>query len=256
MGIAWAILQRALIFVVGTILGRGILLALNSKGYHPERWVAEVIGRVAWPKTAAPPWIISGLLGLLLVAAWDLGHVGERLGRVWPTDTAAKVLPGFGSYAYLRLYDTPELRRRFIYDFTTPEGGGIKFFLSSSGQFNFTVTDLNKETYSLEIPIGADGIPIDRSIFLFCEVGIAEDQTILRVSVDEKKVGERSLPFKIAIGNTSKIGRGSIGADANGQNNAPFKISEFAILSKTLTTEQKSKLIENFKEYLRAVGGG
>jgi hypothetical protein len=159
-------------------------------------------------------------------------------------------LPGFGSYAYLRLYDTPDLRRKVIYDFKTPQGGGIKFFLSSSGQFNFTVTDVNKETYSVELPITA--IPLDRFIFLFCDVGVSENKTNLRVIVDDKQVGFRSLPFRIDLGDVSKIGKGAIGADTNGQNNSPFSIEEVAVYSQTPTYDQRLKLMDNFKTYLNA----
>ena len=196
--------------------------------------------RSLWPQTGM---VLSGLLFVICIVWFFLQ----------PNDVS---LPGFGSYAYIRLYDTPELRRRFVYDFATPQGGGIQFFLSSSDQFNFTVTDVNKEKYPLEIPIGATGIPIDRFIYLFCEVGIAQTETILRVTVDDKTVGERSLPFHIDLGDTSKLSHGTIGADINGQNNAPFKIAEMGIFKTTLTSKQKSSLIKNFNDFMKGTNQG
>jgi hypothetical protein len=162
-------------------------------------------------------------------------------------------LPGLGAYSYVRLYDTPELRRKFIYDFVSSNGSRATFFLTKSDEFSFSVSDSNGEPYSLEIPLGNDGIPIDRYIFLFCEAGLKERSTILKVFVDDKEVASRTVPFRLNFGKLDWTIR-TIGADASGQNNAPFKMAEFGLYHATFTLTQKRKLIENFKKYLADTG--
>jgi len=83
----WAIFRTAIIWLVGTTLGRGILHALNAKGYHPETWVSRMIGNIipAKKKAASIPWILAGIFGLLVIVGWETFHVTERLERLWPS---------------------------------------------------------------------------------------------------------------------------------------------------------------------------
>jgi hypothetical protein len=233
-------------------IGLGITLVLGLLPFtglalpHWVTWPGIVVGILLTVLGLLPKHedIATGV-SLLFIA----GVAGIVASVILYLDSGPDSLPGFGSFAYIRLYDTAELRRRFIYDFTTPQGGGIKFFLSSSGQFTFSATDVSKEAYSLEIPVGSEGIPIDRMIFLFCEIGISDSRSVLRVTVDTKEVGHRVLPFRIDLGDTSKIGGGAIGADLGRQNSAPFKIGQFGILKATLTKTQKTKMIEAVTKY-------
>jgi hypothetical protein len=66
------ILTRALVVVLGTILGQGVLLALNGFGVHPERVVAAVLGHaVSGLSDRAILWIFSAVIGLLVLALWE-----------------------------------------------------------------------------------------------------------------------------------------------------------------------------------------
>ncbi len=57
-----------------------------------------------------------------------------------------------------------------------------------------------------EIPIEGDGIPLNRYVFLYCEIGIAAKTTIFRVLADSKEVARRSLDFPIEFGRESQNG--------------------------------------------------
>src|SRR5947208_60250 len=104
----------------------------------------------------------------------------------WPSDPLDKSRPGFAAYGVLRLFDTPELRRRYIFELKSAEGGKAAFYLSASGRFTFSVTDTNGETYPIEAKAGRGGIPIDSVIVLLCEAGIVDRSTVLRVVVNNR----------------------------------------------------------------------
>ena len=150
----------------------GLLILVAGVGFIAVGMSAVLKDRTLWPQTGM---IVAATIFIVCVIWWIVSPRDENL-------------PGFGTYAYLRIYDTPELSRKVIFDFASSNGSEIKFFLSKSDQFSFTVSDLNSEPYALEIPLGAEGIPIDRFIFLFCDVGLQEKTTILRAFVDDKEV--------------------------------------------------------------------
>jgi hypothetical protein len=227
----WPSMYKALIQAVFIF---GLLVLLVGVGFAVVGMSPVLKDRTLWPQTGMT---VAAIIFIVCTIWWFLE----------PQD---KNLPGVGFYAYVRLYDTPELSRKVLLDFASSNGSEIKFFLSKSDQFSFTVSEAGGESYPLEIPLGQDGIPIDRFIFLFCDIGLQEKTTILRAFVDDKEVANRTLPFRLAFGKPDWQRR-TIGADTNGQNNAPFKLAEFALYHQTLTAKNRSDLMNNFKTYLK-----
>ena len=164
-----------------------------------------------------------------------------------------KTLPGFSAFEFVRLYDTPELRRKYIFDFDSPDGAAVSFYLASDDMFRFTAMDTNKESYSLEIPIGNAGIPIDRYIFIYCEVALKFDETVLRVLADGKEVRRRAYDFQIPLG-IRNWRRVTLFANTEGKNSAPFKIAMFGFGHVTMSDVQVESIKTRFGEYLRAIG--
>jgi hypothetical protein len=113
--------------------------------------------------------------------------------------------------------------------------------------------DINKESCSLEIPIGNAGIPIDRYIFLYCEVALGSRETVLRVLVDGKEVRRRAYDFPIGLGNRNWR-RVTLFADTEGKNTAPFKIAMFGSGHATMSDVQIESVRTRFNEYLQAIG--
>src|ERR1019366_7251474 len=109
-------------------------------------------------------------------------------------------VPGFTSYAVIRLYDTPESRRRYVYEFVSSDGAKVAFYLSASSIFTFSATDVSGEHYPLEVKLGGDGIPIDKFVALFCEIGIAKNSTSIRILVNEREIAHRDLSFALKLG--------------------------------------------------------
>ena len=164
------------------------------------------------------------------------------------TDPSAN---GLFAAAVVRLYDTPELRRKYVFDFLAPTGSHASFYVSPSDVFVFSVTDVNKEPFSLEIPISSNAIPLNRYFFLYCEVALHEASTVLRIVVDGKQIDERTFGVRVELGKDYwKWTHATFGADANGENNAPFKVATYQFGHKPLTDAQVFSLYWLLKSVL------
>jgi hypothetical protein len=160
-------------------------------------------------------------------------------------------LPGFTSYAVIRLYDTPESRRRYVYEFVSSQGGKASFYLSASSIFTFAATDVGGEAYPLEVKIGDDGIPIDQFVVLFCEVGVTDTSTTMRILVNDKEVARRDLAFPLNLGRIDWK-PGALGAPVTGINQGGvFLLSEFGVYPTTLTSAEIQGLVKNANEFYK-----
>jgi hypothetical protein len=167
------------------------------------------------------------------------------------TDASAS---GFFAAAIVRLYDTPELRRKYIFDALSPTCAHISFYVSPSDVFVFSVTDINKEPFSLEVPIASDDIPLNRYIFLYCEVALQENSTVLRIIVDGKQIASRTFGVRVELGKDYwKWTRSTFGADTNGQNNAPFKVAIYGFGHGPMTDQQVLLMRYRFKAALPGI---
>jgi hypothetical protein len=163
----------------------------------------------------------------------------------------AEDLPGFFAVSFIRMYDTPELRRKYIFQFGAPTGAKTAFYISPNGLFTFSATDVHGEVYALEIPLSTGAIPINRYTFLYCDLGLGSHSTFLRVFADGNEVASRTLSFPIDLGkNYHEWRQVTVGADNTGKNNAPFKIAMFGHGHTTLTHEQINQFKGRFDEFL------
>jgi hypothetical protein len=158
-------------------------------------------------------------------------------------------LPGFGSYSVIRLYDSPEARRRFVFEFVSDGEAKVAFYLSASSVFTFAVTDIRGEIYPLEIKVGNGGIPIDQFVALFCEIGIDRDATIIRVLINEREIARRELAFPLNLGKMDWK-PGSLGVPVTGVNQGGiFLLSEIGISRTTMTPKEIQALVENVRGF-------
>ena len=163
-----------------------------------------------------------------------------------------KKLPGFAAYAVLRIYDVPEFRRKYIFDFGAQDSKArAAFYLSASDQFTFVLTDVRGESYPLEVKLGQGGIPIDKFIMLLCEAGVDADATILRISVNGKEIQRRKLSFAVNLGDRKWGAGSSVGANSIGQDNGVFMMAELGVWSETLSKEDTAKMLKNVTEYYK-----
>jgi hypothetical protein len=260
--------MRDVIFLaIGALFGLGTtVMAAAAPLYFPN----------------SPPWLIHAAFwsGIALMALMVLdgglmffwGGPGPRLGPgaiinvalmamtaalIWHYSPAQfapqQALPGFTASALIRLYDTPEAKNRYIFDLATSDGAKAAFYLSASEQFTYSITDTNGVSYNLEIPIGNSGIPIDRYIFLYCEAGVSENSTVVRVMIDAKEIRRRVYDFPISLGKKDWT-KFTVGADNQGQHNSPFKIAMFSAGHTTFLDAQVKDMFVIFTKYLKDTG--
>jgi hypothetical protein len=164
--------------------------------------------------------------------------------------------PGFSSTFALKIKNAAKIGRQYLFEYKTPEGAKTAFYLAGTGRFSFSVTDVHNETYSLEIPIGNDGIPLNRFIFLSCEVGATDASSTIRVLIDGKETAYRIFPFRIDLGSRSWV-NGTIGADGNNQNNGAFEtLAVGAMGHATFLDKQLAGLIKGTRKYLHDTNPG
>jgi len=182
----------------------------------------------------------------------DLGICLIAIGIMWhQNDAPETALNGFTSYAVIRLYDSPETRRRYVYDFVTSEGAKASFYLSGSGQFTFQITDIHGESYPIEVGVGGNGLPIDRWIALFCEAGTNGNTTVLRVTFNNHEVARREIPIAIPLGKLDWRA-GSLGAPVIGANQGGiFTLFEIGAFPSTITRIKKAELVSNISTFLK-----
>jgi hypothetical protein len=157
-----------------------------------------------------------------------------------------KELPGFCAHFIIRMHGPHVVRRRYVFELLTAEGASAAFYLSASDRFVFEVKDTRGEPYTLEAPLGGDGIPLGEFCYLTASAGIASNASFLSVELNGRELQRRDLPFPIDLG--SKVwDRGCIGSDAKGKNNGGFDLGEKVVRSSTLNEEDAVNLLRYFE---------
>jgi hypothetical protein len=101
--------------------------------------------------------------------------------------------------------------------------GRFSIYLDPENRFTLSVLDTQGELYTVRVPSGASGVPLNEFIYLSCEVGTTDKSTSLRVLVNAREVSTLVIPFKIELGALDLKG-GMIGADLNSQNNESYSV--------------------------------
>jgi hypothetical protein len=161
----------------------------------------------------------------------------------WPRDAFNSSMSGFSNYSVVRVFDAPDFKRKYLFDYQTPEGAKVSFYISASDIFTLLATDIRGESFPLEIPMKSGKIPLDGYVVLICEIGLTEDSTILRVVVDRREVQRRTLPFAISLG-TQNWNAGTFGG-------VPLRVIEWGNYNKALTNDDIRKLVDNVRQYIK-----
>lgn len=161
-------------------------------------------------------------------------------------------LPGVSVHSVLALHNQHPSRRQIVFEFGDAAHGRLDAYISADGTFTFSLLDANGELFDLLIPIGAGGVPLDRFVYLACEVGRDENITKMRVFVDGREVGYRYLPFWAAI--DPLAGGGTIGNDASRLHGSAMTISVMAVYSRTLTRRETADTLTYFKNQYPWIG--
>jgi hypothetical protein len=208
-------------------------------------WKNRYALSVRWTMIIGLAFVIGGcalgVIGLSIIAAGDR-PVSKAAAKTIPAEISAlkssplshETFLGFSSQLNLEIRNVAELRRQFIFQNITPEKAKAGFYLSANDRFVFSITDIREETYTLDVPIGGEGIPIYRPIFLVCEAGIGSNETYMRILVDGVEIAERTLPYRVDLGSRNWAAA-TMGADAQGKQNSAFVVSTWSFGHVTLT---------------------
>jgi len=155
-------------------------------------------------------------------------------------------LPGASVHAVLSIRKVTTGRKQYIFDLGGPAVGQLGAYVSPDNVFILVLTDRKGESFELLATIGQSGIPLDRAIYLICDVGSSETETFMRLLVDGDEVANRTLPFKTDVAWSSFPG-GTLGNDsATKSNGGSFLISQFAVYDRTLTNEE---MLQNLRYF-------
>jgi hypothetical protein len=186
---------------------------------------------------------VGGIIWLWIIAAGGMTVQTQA----HPASVASKTFPGFGAYIIVSLEDAKIVRKKYIFEFLTPEGASAAFYISASDRFTLTIKDVRGDIYPLEARVAIDAIPLHEMIYLAGEMGIDKDSTFLRILLDGEEVARRSIPGQIDAGSRQWVkGGGTFGADAEGKNNGSFTLGEVVVTNRTLDDQD----LEHMKYYL------
>ena len=194
----------------------------------------------------------------LLVASLSFMATSLFCGAIWYYVTIYQVnelfeekLPGFSFTAVIRIHDKVPERRQYIFSFVSPGGSQVTFFLSKSERFTFSATDVHGEPYSLEVPLGGRGIPVEQFIYLACEIGVASDRSYIRILMNDKVLQYRILYFPIDLG--SRQWTEHIGANIAGTDNGAFDLAEFGTVTSATLSEAEFRLLSRNARFYKLV---
>lgn len=165
-----------------------------------------------------------------------------KSGRLAASEVDGNLL-GFSGYIVIRIDDITQIRRKYVFEFATSEGARAAFYLSASNRFTFSVTDIHRESYPVEIVLGPDGIPMNQWVVIFFEEGSTSNASFMRVLVNDKVVVSRDLDFPIDLG--SRDWKATIGADAAGENGGAYALGELVAWPMTLPQSKRTAVFKN-----------
>ena len=158
--------------------------------------------------------------------------------------TRERSWPGFTALVNVDMHEPAEgapSGRHYAFDLCTSERDGLGFY--TVGQ-DHAVLELRSgaETYPLEVSIGPAGIPLAAREEVLAEVGQTERATFLRLRVNGRVVGSRTIPFRVAVpqprGFSSTLFNGGCRASSYGS----LLVGLFMLFSGTATDEGVQQL--------------
>jgi hypothetical protein len=249
----------------GALCGLGVTLMAASAPNHFPNAPPWAVHAAFWGGIALIALMILGAVLIFLWQDWrprlgpgivlNLATAAIALALVWYYSPIhflnQKGLPGFMAFAFVRVDNTSEAKNRYVFDQVTSDGAGAAFYqLGSSSLFIFSIRNTHGAFYNLEIPVGDNGVPVDRYVFLYCEAGIGKDSTVARVMIDGKEVRRRVLDFPMDLGKQDWK-QATVGIDS-----APFEIGMFGVGQETFSDSDIRTHYAQFVQFLKDPANG
>ena len=151
-------------------------------------------------------------------------------------------MPGMSLHAVIRITSRSITSRQYIADFGTQENGEISVYFAPDDIFTLCVKDRTGETYGLKVPMG-QRIPINKLIYLECDVGLGRNRTVMRISVNGNEITGEEWPCRLNLGEINRR-RGTSGSDISHPYSACFSLAELLMYSTTLANVDREILNE------------
>lgn len=243
---AIALLGIAAVVIIGTATMPG-----SYKKWRPFGYAVGVallfLAAVAWwwpdnsgSSSMSPTIKNSGNNNCNVAGSGNQVNCGSSSNLAHPLD---EKLPGFASGLMVQTNDITEERKKYQFYFHTLQGSKAEFYLSASNRYAFSITDIHGSIYTLDIPLGSNGIPFEKFVYMFCEAGTASSYSYLRALVNGREVARHDFDFPLELGSRKWIP--SFGADQNGKNGGAFMLMEMGAYSTTLSNAELMKLSDN-----------
>lgn len=167
-------------------------------------------------------------------------------------DTSSQInitgLPGFIYWASLEIRDIREERKRYIFDFGKKDAERLSVYISPDNLFTVVLTDSKSEPYTLKLPLGRDGFPVEQLVDFWCELGVGSDFSVLRIIANDEPRGIVRVPTRINLG-TLNASNGVAGTDLEGNNGSWFSMCGSAVFKEILGEKQRRGFQDAFKQF-------
>lgn len=174
----------------------------------------------------------------------------KKIYRQKSSDQEDQPRPGFTLFALLNISKLPEQHNHYLFDFGEANRNRFSVYLrDADSALALSVLDDRGHRYSMDIPVGSNGLPVGQESVLTASFGYGAHESYLSLYVDEKETGRLVIPTVVAIRDLGYSGF-SVGGSVDGSSpSAAFRLYCFGT---SVTMETKEQVIQN-AEALRKV---
>ena len=188
--------------------------------------------------------ITAALLGLFAIAVcFSFRRAESPLAR-W-------TLPGFSTSFAVVFHEGMVNRPQYLFEFRTSEGARAALFLAGNGtHFTFEVRDIHGETHSLDSPVAEGSLKIEEPIILVAQLGVSDTASYMQIVSNGEDVAHETIDFPMDLGSKDWAAHGTILADNEHENFAPFSVSFFSVAHTTWTNSHYVSHTKNLQKLL------
>ncbi len=176
----------------------------------------------------------------------DLKEIADLIAKLDTTKTRTvyEKNPGVSIHTILRIFNTNENRKKYLFDYGKQKSNRWSVFLDEEDVLTFQILDSKGKRYSLRAP----GIPQDEFIFLSLECAIRSMSTVMRVLVDGQTLATRTIQERIHTQAFSPAG-GMVGADLKAHQCLKFDMTTYLVFSETMTSLDMDRLVAGIRSH-------
>ncbi|MBS1781336.1 MAG: hypothetical protein JST70_18560 [Bacteroidetes bacterium] len=176
----------------------------------------------------------------------------EKIINVLDDDPSKLAKDGFSIYLVISTTSSSEKRRKFIVDLGQDTNKyRMSIYQDYEDNLIFRIIDGVGESFTLKVPSTSYTFNANTKFLLYCDCGISNNLSYMRMRVNDKLIGETSFKVKInLVGNIfldpMKM---FLGADMSGNNGGSFSISEEVIWQRALNSHEINTIWESVASY-------